>query len=51
MAESVTTSPAFKLLLPLFQDNTEIIGVVSEPLPHLVQDLVENRLMEVLDHV
>jgi hypothetical protein len=51
MAESVTSSPAFKLLLPLFRENTEIIGVVSEPLPHLVQDLVEKRLMEVLDHV
>jgi hypothetical protein len=51
MAEAVTTSPAFKLLLPLFQENAEIIGVSAEPLPHLVQTLVEKRLMEVLDHV
>ena len=51
IAEAVTTSPAFKLLLPLFQENAEIIGVTSEPLPHLVQTLVEKRLMEVLDHV
>ena len=51
MAESVTSSPAFKLLLPLFQENAEIIGIVSEPVPHLVQDLVEQRLTEVLYHV
>ena len=51
MAEAVTSSPAVKLLLPLFQENAEIIGVVSEPLPHLVQELVEKRLKEVLDHV
>ena len=51
MAAAVTTSRAVKLLLPLFQERAEIIGVVSEPLPHLVQDLVEKRLMEVLDHV
>jgi hypothetical protein len=51
MAAAVTTSPAFKLLLPLFQENAEIIGVTSEPLPHLVQTLVEKRLKEVLDHV
>ena len=51
MAAAVTTSRAFKLLLPLFQERAEIIGVVSEPLPHLVQDLVEKRLTEVLNHV
>jgi hypothetical protein len=51
MAAAVSSSAAFKLLLPLFQENAEIIGVASEPLPHLVQSLVENRLPEVLDHV
>lgn len=51
MAEAVTSSQAVKLLLPLFQENAEIVGVVSEPLPHLVQDLVEKRLKEVLNHV
>lgn len=51
MAEAVTTSRAVKLLLPLFQENAEIIGVAAEPLPHLVQNLVEKRLKEVLDHV
>jgi len=51
MAEAVTSSQAVKLLLPLFQENAQIVGVVSEPLPHLVQELVEKRLKEVLDHV
>ena len=51
MAEAVTSSQAVKLLLPLFQENAEIVGVVSEPLPHLVQELVEKRLKEVLNHV
>jgi hypothetical protein len=51
MAEAVTSSQAVKLLLPLFQEKAEIVGVVSEPLPHLVQELVEKRLKEVLDHV
>lgn len=51
MAEAVASSAAFKLLLPLFQENAEIIGVAAEPLPHLVQTLVEKRLQEVLAHV
>jgi len=51
IAEAVTSSPACKLLLPLHQENTDIIGVVTEPLPHMVQLLVDKRLKEVLDHV
>jgi len=51
MAEAVTSSRAVKLLLPLFHENAEIVGVAAEPLPHLVQELVENRLREVIDHV
>ena len=51
MAAAVSSSAAFKLLLPLFQENAEIIGVAPEPLPHLVQALVDKRLQEVLDHV
>lgn len=51
IAEAVTSSPAYKLLLPLHQENTDIIGVVTEPLPHMVQLLVDKRLKEVFDHV
>lgn len=42
MAEAVMSCAAIKFLLPLFQENAEIMGVVSEPLPHLVQTVVEN---------
>ncbi len=51
MAEAVMSCSATKYLLPLSQENAEIMGVVSEPLPHLVEQLVENRLKEVIDHV
>jgi len=44
MAAAVAGSPAVKLLLPLTQENVEVIGVSPEPLPHLVDHLVEDRL-------
>lgn len=42
MAEAVSTSPALKVFLPLSQERVEIVGVQKEPLPHLVQAVVEN---------
>ena len=50
MAEAVADSPALKLLIPLSQDRVEIMGVVTQPLPHLVDKLIL-RLKEYLDHV
>jgi NAD(P)-dependent dehydrogenase (short-subunit alcohol dehydrogenase family) len=50
MAEAVTSSPALKILLPLSQEKVEIVGVVKEPLPHLVQEAVE-KIKEVMKHV
>jgi hypothetical protein len=44
MAAAVASSPAPKLLLPLTQENVEVIGVSPEPLPHLVDHLIEDRL-------
>ncbi len=44
MARAVTASPAAKFLLPLTQENVEVVGVKSEPLPHQVDDLIENKL-------
>ncbi len=49
MARAVTASPARKLLLPLTQENVEVIGVRSEPLPHQVDDLIENKLKPWVD--
>ena len=51
MAEAVTTSLAAKILLPLHQERVEIVGIVREPLPHLVQQVVEYTIKEVLNNV
>ena len=48
MAEAIASSPAKKFILPLLQENIEIIGIQNEPLPHLVEYLVTNRLKEVI---
>jgi hypothetical protein len=50
MAEAVTSSPALKILLPLSQESVEIVGIIKEPLPHLVQEAVE-KIKEVMKHV
>ncbi len=50
MAAAVSSSPALKILLPLSQENADIVGVVKEPLPHLVQAAVE-RIKEVIENV
>lgn len=41
IAEAVTSSPAPKLLLPLSQENVNLVGISKEPLPHLVRKTVE----------
>ena len=51
MAEAITSSPAPKILLPLTQERVVLVGVVAEPLPHLVQILVEQKIKEVLKDV
>jgi hypothetical protein len=51
IAQAVMSCTATKFLLPLFQENAEIMGVMGEPLPHLVQLLVAKRLKEIVDHV
>jgi len=50
MAEAVALAPAPKLLLPLTQSWVEIVGLTYEPLPHLVEKMVE-RLRKVLQNV
>ena len=51
IAEAVTSAPAFKILIPLSQEKVEIVGVVKEPLPHLVQMVVGKKIKEVLNGV
>jgi hypothetical protein len=40
MAEAIGNCSAKKFLLPINQEGVEIIGVVKEPLPHLVEKLI-----------
>jgi hypothetical protein len=51
MAEAVTSSRAAKILLPLHQEQVEIVGIIKEPLPHLVETAVEEKMREVLKNV
>ncbi|MEW5794676.1 MAG: DUF3842 family protein [Bacillota bacterium] len=41
MAEAVARSPATKVLLHLNRSGVEVVGTAAEPLPHLVDMLVE----------
>jgi Domain of unknown function (DUF3842) len=41
IAEAVMSSSARKILLPLTQENVVVVGMSKEPLPHLVQGVVE----------
>ncbi len=51
MAEAIASAPAPKLLLPLTQEKVEIVGLAPEPLPHLVEKIVSERLKELSKHV
>ncbi len=42
MAESISSSPAKKILLPLNQEQIDIVGVVKEPLPHLIESFIKH---------
>lgn len=46
MAEAVSGSYAKKLLIPLSQENFEIVGVTSMPLPHMIEALIEENLKD-----
>lgn len=42
MAAAIAASPARKFLLPINRSGVEIVGVNPEPLPHLIEALVNN---------
>lgn len=44
MAESVSMSPARKILLPLSQENIVFPGVVPLPLPQLIEEAINKHL-------
>ncbi len=41
MAEAIASSPAKKFLIPLNQEGVEMIGTAKEPLPHLIEKLID----------
>jgi hypothetical protein len=56
MAAAVSASPARKLLLPLTQENVQIVGASSLPLPRLIETMIETDLTDICkganeDHV
>jgi hypothetical protein len=51
IAAAITSSPAPKILLPLTQESVVLVGVVLEPLPHLIQRMVKEMIKEVLPDV
>jgi NAD(P)-dependent dehydrogenase (short-subunit alcohol dehydrogenase family) len=51
MAEAVASCAAKKFLIPLSQENAEIVGTASIPLPHLIEELIDVNLKPVLDRV
>ena len=48
MAGAVAASPAPKFLLPLCQENITMVGVSRDPLPHLVEELVDIHLKRII---
>jgi len=41
MASAVSSSGAIKILIPLTQEKVNLVGVSGEPLPHLVNQVIE----------
>ncbi len=48
MAGAIAASPAPKFLLPLCQENITVVGVSRDPLPHLVEELVDSHLKSII---
>ena len=48
MADAVSGCAATKLILPISQENVDLIGVSDEPLPHMVETLVIDHLKPLL---
>jgi hypothetical protein len=51
MAEAIASSFATKILIPLTQENVILVGVHSEPLPHLIKTIIEEEVREVIGNV
>ena len=47
MAEAIASSDAKKILLPLNQEGIDVIGVEKEPLPHMIEKIIETVRHEI----
>ena len=47
MAEAIVSSHAKKILLPLNQEGIDVVGVAKEPLPHMVEKVIETVREEI----
>jgi hypothetical protein len=47
MADAILSSGAKKLLLALNQEGVEITGVEKEPLPHMIEKIIETVRQEI----
>ena len=41
ISQAISSSNAFKILIPLTQERAKIVGVSDEPLPHLIDQAIE----------
>jgi len=51
MAEAITSSDILKILIPLHQENMVLVGSSREPLPHLIEMMMDEPLKEILRNV
>lgn len=49
MAAAVAGCRATKLLLPLTQENVSVVGVSDDPLPHLVDQLIQVYIKKIIN--
>lgn len=48
IAEAVAACPARKLLIPLTQENVNVVGLSPSPLPPLIETMIEEHLKELV---
>ena len=48
MASAIASCRAKKILLPLSQENIEVVGVSQIPLPRLIENMVQENLSEMI---
>jgi hypothetical protein len=51
MAEAITSCRVPKVLIPLHQENISLVGAGREPLPHLVETMLNQYAKEILEDV